>query len=516
MVCRTFPNTRDFIESFPDNVNDYCWTLAKEMNSLSLFFDENTFHLKTTKKINAFRSFWIDEFSFGRIFVQALEGFDKTNPFLVENIEQKIKTTSIQPSSTSVSSLTSNIEQDVEEIHITSPVFPPVFGIEPPNRCKEEELDNTVSSSLTSNIEQDVEEIHITSPVFPPVFGIEPPNRCKEEELDNTVSSSLTSNIEQDVEEIHITSPVFPPVFGIEPQNRCKEEELDNTVSSSLTSNIEQDVEEIHITSPVFPPVFGIEPQNRCKEEELDNTVSSSSDICSPIQVFPQLRLAPDSSEGCILQPKDFGQSQLAHCSYSSSVVISIPSFGTINVNDKTVVSNDENPRINDILNRTTFKKLCPSDDQIVNPKEQEKKENKAVMDYLTSKLDKLRTYTFSMPFTGFNCLICTPPQRPQFYYCGSFSKDGKDFISAYDEKDTFLSSLPKQDVLIFKDAEELILFVKNLSKTEGQGVIGVQKTNSTPIVVKVYNDEYKKEYDKRMKQNELLYEYLKIRNRPT
>jgi hypothetical protein len=133
-------------------------------------------------------------------------------------------------------------------------------------------------------------------------------------------------------------------------------------------------------------------------------------------------------------------------------------------------------------------------------------------MNYLTSKLDKSRTYTFSIPFTGFNSLICTPPQRPEFFYCGSFSKDGKDFISAYDEKDPFVSSLPKQDLLVFKDTEELITFVKNLPKIDGQGVIGVQKINTTPIVVKVYNGEYKKEYDKRMKQNELLYEYLTIR----
>jgi hypothetical protein len=294
VVCRTFPNTRDFIETFPENVNDYCWTLAREMNSLSLFCDENTFHLKTTKKMDAFRSSWIDEYSFGRIFVQALEGFDGTNPFLVENIEQKIKAISISSSSTSDSS-------------------------------------------------------------------------------------------------------------------------------------------------------------------------SSSSDISSS-----------------------------RHSSSSSST------FGTIGRNDKDKkISNDGG---------TTFK------EEKINSKEQEKKENGAVMDYLTSKLDKSRTYTFSIPFTGFNSLICTPPQKPEFYYCGSFSKDGKNFISAYDEKDTFLSSLPKQDVLVFKDTEELVSFVKNLPKTEGQGVIGVQKTNVTPIVVKVYNEEYKKEYDKRMKQNELLNEYLKIR----
>ena len=130
----------------------------------------------------------------------------------------------------------------------------------------------------------------------------------------------------------------------------------------------------------------------------------------------------------------------------------------------------------------------------------------------MTSKLDKSRVYTFSVPFFGFNSLICKSPKNPEFYYCGSFSKDGNDFVSSYDEKDTFLSLLPKEDLLEFLNSEELLTFVKRIPKNEGQGVLGIQKTNKTPIVAKIYNKLYKEEYDKRLKQNELLYEYLNIR----
>lgn len=236
IICKVFPNTRELIEEFPEpeNIKNYNWTVAKEMNSLSLFFDNGEFHLKTTKQMDAFRSHWIDELSFGRIFVEALKNFEGTNPFNVQ---------------------------------------------------------------------------------------------------------------------------------------------------------------------------------------------------------------------GCT---------------------------------------------------KRAF--------------EHEREENVVVINYLSSFLDKSRTYTFSLPFTGFNSLICTSPPHPVFYYCGSFSKDGKEFTSAYDEKDPFLVSLPKQDLLSFETTENLLSFVKNLPKELGQGIIGIQKTTSTPIVVKIYNKEYKEEYDRRMKQNDLIYEYLQIR----
>ena len=50
VACRTFPSTRDYVETFDGDIQQYNWTVAREMNSLSLFHMEIVSILKQQKR----------------------------------------------------------------------------------------------------------------------------------------------------------------------------------------------------------------------------------------------------------------------------------------------------------------------------------------------------------------------------------------------------------------------------------------------------------------------------------
>jgi hypothetical protein len=145
----------------------------------------------------------------------------------------------------------------------------------------------------------------------------------------------------------------------------------------------------------------------------------------------------------------------------------------------------------------------------------------------LCAQLDKERVYSFSLPFTGMNCMVSKNNDQ-HIYYCGSFLKNGEDYKPQYENVLPF-ETLP---LLSFNGIQELENSLKEaevvtkFSSPEGdrefteyrfQGFIGIEKPKAgvpffVPRVIKIYNKRYKEKLDAKNIENKLLYEYLKVR----
>ena len=136
-------------------------------------------------------------------------------------------------------------------------------------------------------------------------------------------------------------------------------------------------------------------------------------------------------------------------------------------------------------------------------------------LELLYSQLEKERVYTFSLTFTGLNCMVMNNKER-HIYYCGSFRSNGEDFTSQYVDTIPELEVLP---LLNFGGISDMNSFIEHAlvigdkyPEYHYQGIIGVEKTKGCPRVIKIYNKQYKEEVDAINLRNKLLYEYLQIR----
>jgi hypothetical protein len=126
----------------------------------------------------------------------------------------------------------------------------------------------------------------------------------------------------------------------------------------------------------------------------------------------------------------------------------------------------------------------------------------------LCSKLEPDFVYTFGLCAQGTNAYVCK--QSTDVFYCGKFSKDGSLFVHPEIEP---LGYVPSQPILEFKSVDEMKSFIDNLDPLDGQGILGIEHTTTTPKVIKIYNKNYKQRYDYTADVQHRIMEYLKIRN---
>ncbi len=80
VLWQTFGYVDEYIESLPANldISEYSVYPAREGTCLRLFYYDDKWFLSTHRKLNAFKSFWGSEKSFGQLFVDALmDGYGK-------------------------------------------------------------------------------------------------------------------------------------------------------------------------------------------------------------------------------------------------------------------------------------------------------------------------------------------------------------------------------------------------------------------------------------------------------
>lgn len=123
------------------------------------------------------------------------------------------------------------------------------------------------------------------------------------------------------------------------------------------------------------------------------------------------------------------------------------------------------------------------------------------ILERFLSTLDKSKQYMFLVRNTSDNRIVCKSPEKQTMYHVGTFVNNKLCF-----DQDVNIPYPKKVDI---NNIDELLDYVKNISCSEMQGVIGMTSNNQH---IKILNDEYRELFCARGNEPSIKFRYLQVR----